>query len=46
MKRTINRLSARQVETLRKHGRHSDGGNLYLKITPDGRRWVFLYMLE
>src|SRR5688572_612669 len=47
MKRTINRLSARQVETLKKPGRHADGGNLYLKITPDGsRRWVFLYSLN
>ena len=45
MKRTINRLSARQVETLKKPGRHADGGNLYLKIAPDGsRRWVFLYI--
>jgi integrase len=45
MKRTINRLSARQAETLKKPGRHADGGNLYLKITPDGsRRWVFMYL--
>jgi integrase len=30
--------------TLEKSGRHADGGNLYLKITPDGsRRWVFMY---
>src|SRR5688572_25444806 len=47
MKRTINRLSARQVETLKKPGRHADGGNLYLKIAPDGsRRWVFMYILD
>jgi hypothetical protein len=46
VKRTINRLSARQVETLKKLGRHADGGNLYLKVTPDGRRWVFLYSLN
>jgi hypothetical protein len=44
MKRTINRLSARQAESLKKPGRHADGGNLYLKVTPDGsRRWVFMY---
>jgi Arm domain-containing DNA-binding protein len=47
MKRTINRLSARQAETLKKLGRHADGGNLYLKITPDGsRRWVFMYLRD
>jgi integrase len=47
MKRTINRLSARQAETLKTPGRHADGGNLYLKITPDGsRRWVFMYLRD
>jgi hypothetical protein len=46
MKRTLNRLTTRQVETIKKPGRHADGGNLYLKITPDGsRRWVFMYAL-
>src|SRR5689334_1029118 len=44
MARAIHKLKFRQVETLRKVGRHSDGGGLYLKITPDGsRRWVFMY---
>jgi integrase len=46
MRRTINRLSARQVETIKKLGRHADGGNLYLKIMPDGRRWAFLYKFD
>jgi integrase len=46
MKRTINRLTTRQAETIKKLGRHADGGNLYLKITADGsRRWVFMYAL-
>jgi hypothetical protein len=32
------------VETITKHGRHADGGNLYLSISPKGgRRWVFLF---
>ena len=40
----INLLNARQAETLTKPGRHSDGGNLYLSISPNGgRRWVFFY---
>ena len=37
-------LNARKVETLTKIGRHADGGNLYLSISPNGgKRWVFLY---
>src|SRR5207244_4692094 len=32
------------VATITKHGRHADGGGLYLSISPNGgRRWVFLY---
>jgi integrase len=38
------KLNARQVETLTETGRYSDGGNLYLFITPNGgKRWVFAY---
>lgn len=44
MARQINRLNARAVATTIKHGRHADGGGLYLSISPNGgRRWVFLY---
>jgi integrase len=44
MKREINRLNARSVETIKKIGRHADGGNLYLSVSPNGgRRWTFLY---
>jgi integrase len=43
-KREMHRLSARKVATLSAVGRHADGGNLYLSISPSGgRRWVFLY---
>jgi integrase len=32
------------VQTLGNPGRHADGGNLYLNVTPTGARsWVFLY---
>jgi integrase len=42
--RTKHRLTAREALTLTTVGRHADGGNLYLSITPSGgRRWVFLY---
>ena len=41
---TLNKLNARTVDALTEPGRHSDGGGLYLSITPTGaRRWVFLY---
>jgi integrase len=44
MARKINRLNARRVAMITKYGRHSDGGGLYLSISPNGgRRWVFLY---
>jgi integrase len=44
MGRSINKLSARAVETVTAPGRYSDGGNLYLSISANGgRRWVFMY---
>jgi integrase len=44
MPRKINRLNARAVATITEHGRHADGGGLYLSISPNGgRRWVFLF---
>jgi integrase len=44
MARNINRLSAISAATIKKFGRHADGGGLYLSISPNGgRRWVFLY---
>jgi integrase len=47
MARELEKLSARTVATLKKPGRHSDGGGLYLTIANDGqtlrRRWVFLF---
>ncbi len=42
--RMLERLSARQVATITKPGRHADGGNLYLAVSAEGwRRWTFLY---
>src|ERR1700758_862022 len=44
MAREVNRLNARAVATINEHGRHADGGGLYLSISPNGgRRWVFLF---
>jgi integrase len=43
MARTLNRLKAKQVETLGP-GRHGDGGGLYLDREESGRsRWVFMW---
>lgn len=43
MARAINILTARKVASLKEPGRHSDGGGLYLRITPAGAKsWVFM----
>jgi integrase len=40
----FNALTARAVATLKKPGRHADGGGLYLKIDSSGaKRWVFMW---
>lgn len=40
----LNRLNARQVQTIKEPGRHADGGGLYLVVDKSGaRRWVFLF---
>jgi hypothetical protein len=43
----LHRLTAVAVKALKEPGRHADGGNLYLSITPTGaRRWVFLFRMN
>jgi integrase len=40
----LHKLSARRVATESKVGRHSDGGGLYLVVSPSGsRKWLFLF---
>ena len=47
MAREVGKLTSRRVETLKLPGRHSDGGNLYLSISPNGgKRWVFFYRFK
>src|SRR5919112_1882866 len=44
MARQLHMLNARTVATLTAPGRHSDGGGLYLSISPSGARsWVFMW---
>lgn len=45
MAQQIDKLTARQVDTL-KEGSYADGGNLYLRVKDSGARsWVFRYQL-
>jgi integrase len=47
MVQQLQKLSARTVATLTKPGRHSDGGGLYLSISPAGARsWVFMWKVD
>ena len=44
MARTVNRLTARKVETVRAPGYHADGGGLFLQVGPTGSKsWVFVF---
>lgn len=42
--RALHRLNSKQIEALKRPGRHADGGGLYLVVDQSGgRRWVFLF---
>ena len=44
MRRTIGKLTDKQVKAATKPGRHSDGGGLALQVGPSGSRsWVFMW---
>jgi integrase len=43
----LGKLTARQVETISKPGRHADGDGLYLRVKPSAARsWSFFYRWE
>lgn len=47
MATSLNRLTAKTVTSITKPGRHADGGNLYLLVSPTGAKsWVFMYRLN
>ena len=47
MPRTLNRLTARRVESARDPGLICDGGGLYLKVAPGGsKQWTFRFTLH
>lgn len=44
MARPLNKLSALEVKSETRPGRHSDGGGLYLQVEPSGSKsWVFMW---
>lgn len=57
-RRSTNRLTFKEVQTIREPGKHADGGGLYLLVdppaidretgepTPGGKRWVFQFTWE
>ena len=46
MARSVHRLSARLVASIKEPGRYADGGGLYLLVTPRQRSWIFVYVRE
>lgn len=46
MARSVNRLSARLVATIKEPGRYADGAGLYLLVTPRQKSWTFVYIRE
>ena len=47
MPKTINRLTAFRVGSLKKPGLHADGAGLYLRVDKGGSKsWVFRYMFD
>jgi integrase len=45
--RIIGKLTALKVDKARKSGLYSDGGGLYLRVTPKGtKNWVYRFMLH
>jgi integrase len=47
MARILNKLSDVTVRAAKKPGRHSDGGGLYLNVTPSGgKSWLFMWTVD
>jgi integrase len=45
-KRSLHRLTARQIATINAKGRYADGGGLYLQVGPSRTKsWLFRFML-
>ncbi len=47
MARTLNKLSDVAVKAAKQSGRHSDGGGLYLNVSPTGTKsWLFMWTVD
>ena len=47
MARTLNKLSDASAKAAKKPGRHSDGGGLYLNVSPTGTKsWLFMWVRD
>ena len=47
MSRTLNKLSARKVTTIKMPGYHSDGGGLYLQVSSTlSKSWIFKFVRD
>lgn len=46
MARSVNRLTARLVASIREPGRYADGGGLYLLVTSRQKSWTFVYVRQ
>ena len=47
MARSLNKFSAREVQTITKPGRYADGGGLYLQVSRFGTKsWLFRFTLS
>ena len=44
--RPLSKLTDVAVKKKSKPGRYADGGGLYLQVGPDGKAWLFRYMLN
>jgi hypothetical protein len=45
MSRTLNKLNARKVASLKIQGYYSDGGGLYLQVSPTlSKSWIFKFV--
>lgn len=47
MARNLNKLTATAIKNESRPGRHSDGGGLYLQVSPTGSRsWIYMWKVE
>jgi len=46
MARTLNRLTAREIGSIKTPGLHADGGGLYFSTLRGARRWVMVYQWQ